>query len=92
MLNKISNFSHATKLDLILGYYNILFTNVANKVCTITTPFGNYTYNCLPGEVCIAPDIFQERMSALMDDLELVGVYINDFLVIISGSFEEHLA
>ena len=41
MLNKISNFSYATALDLIMGYYNISLTDAAKKVCTINTPFGN---------------------------------------------------
>ena len=41
--------------------------------------------------VCISPDIFQERMSTLMDDLESVRVYIDDLLIVTSGSFEEHM-
>ena len=31
-------------------------------------------------------------MSVLMDDLEFVRVYFDNFLIITSGSFEEHLA
>ena len=42
--------------------------------------------------VCIAPDIFQEIISALIDSLEFVRVYIKDFLVITSGSSKEKLA
>ena len=38
------------------------------------------------------PDIFQDQMSALMDDLEFFRAYLDDLLVITSGSFEEHLA
>ena len=40
MLNKLPNFTYATTLYLIMGYYNILLTNAANKVCMITTPSG----------------------------------------------------
>ena len=85
MINSLSNFSYATTLDLIMVYYNILLTNAAKKVCMITTPFGKYEYNHLQIGVCIAPDIFQERMSALMYDLEFVRVYLENFLVITSG-------
>ena len=46
------------KLDLIMGYYNILLTDKANKICTITTPFGKYKCNRLPMGVYIAPYIF----------------------------------
>ena len=42
--------------------------------------------------VCIAPDIFQERMSALIDDLYFVRFYLDDLLVITLGSFEENLS
>ena len=69
IFNKLSNFSYATALDLIIGYYNILLTDAAKKVCMISTLFGNYKYNFLPMGVCIATDIFKEQMSALMDNL-----------------------
>ena len=68
MLNKLSNFPYATTLYLIRGYYNILLTSAAKKLCKTTTPFGNYEYNRLPMGVCMAPDTFQEEMSAIMDD------------------------
>ena len=42
--------------------------------------------------VYIAPYLFQERMSALMDDLDFVRVYLEYLLTISSGSFQEHLA
>ena len=42
--------------------------------------------------LCIVPDIFQERLSALMEDFEFVRFYLDNFLVITSGSFEDHLA
>ena len=46
------------KLDLIMGYNNILLTDAAKKVCTVTTPFGKYEYNQLPTGVCMVTDIF----------------------------------
>ena len=42
MLNKLYNFTYATTLYLIMDYYNILLTDAAKKVWTITTPFGKY--------------------------------------------------
>jgi hypothetical protein len=41
--------------------------------------------------LCNSPDIFQEKMSTLMQDLEYVRTYIDDLLVITHGSFEEHI-
>ena len=74
-------------LGLIMGYYNNSLTDAANKVCTITTPFGNYEYNHLPMRVFTAPAIFQEQTMALMDDLDFVRDYFDNFLIIKAGSF-----
>ena len=92
MLNKIYIFSYAMTLYLIMSYYNIFPTDAAKKVCPITTPFVRYKYNRLPMGVRIAPDIFQEQKSALMNNLEFVRFYLGNFLLITSGLFEEHLA
>ena len=72
------NFSFTTTLYLIIGYYNISLADAANKVCTITTPFRKYEYNHTLMGAYIAPDIFQEKMGALMEDLEFVRFYIGD--------------
>ena len=58
----------------------------------ITTPFGKYEYNRVPMGFCITPDIFQEQKGSLMDDLNFVRIYFDDFLIITSGSSEENLA
>ena len=42
--------------------------------------------------VCIEPDLLQEQMSTIMNDLEFVRIYPDNFLAIILVSFEEHLA
>ena len=91
MLNKISNFTHITKLDLIMGYYDIYLTDAAKKVCRVTTPFVRYEYNSLLMGVFIVRDIFQERMSALMDDLKYFIFYLNDLIIITSGSLRDNL-
>jgi hypothetical protein len=41
--------------------------------------------------LCNSPDIFQEKMSSLMQRLEYVQTYKEDLLVITHGSFEDHL-
>jgi hypothetical protein len=37
-----------------------------------------------------APDIFQDKMSNLMDGLEFVPTYLDDVLVLTNASFEDH--
>ena len=92
MLLKVSNFTYATALDLVMGYYNIRLSADASKLCTIITPFGKYEYNRLPMGVSIAPDIFQDRICQLFDDIECVRKFIDDLLVVTKGSFEDHLS
>ena len=69
ILDKLSNFTYDNTFDFIMGYCNIFLTDAAKKIFTITTPFGKSEYNNLPMGVCIAPDIFQDQMRALMDSL-----------------------
>ncbi len=38
-----------------------------------------------------SPDIFQEKMSDLMIDLEFVRAYINDLLILTKGDWLDHL-
>src|SRR5210317_1987253 len=41
--------------------------------------------------LCNSPDIFQEKMSTLLSDLEYVRAYIDDLLSISNLSYEDHL-
>ena len=91
MLLKLEGFKYATSLDLNMGYYHIELSPNSKKLCTIVLPWGKYEYQRLPMGLCNSPDIFQEKMSTLMQDLEFVRAYIDDLLVITSGSYEEHL-
>ena len=52
---------------------------------------GKYEYVRLPMGLCNAPDLFQERMSTLMEGLEYARAYIDDILIISKESFEKHL-
>ena len=83
---KLEGFSYATSLDLNMGYYHIELDLFSKELCTIVLPWGKYEYQRLPMGLCNSPDIFQEKMSQLMMDLEFVRVYIDDLLIITSGS------
>jgi Reverse transcriptase (RNA-dependent DNA polymerase) len=41
--------------------------------------------------LCNSPDIFQEKMSELMFDLEFARAYLDDLLLVSIGTFESHL-
>ena len=41
--------------------------------------------------VNVSPDVFQEKMSELMEGLEFARTYLDDLLIISNGSFDDHL-
>ena len=82
MLQKLEGFLYATSLDLNMEYYHILLTPNLSKFCTVVLPWGKYEYVRLPMGLCNSPDIFQEKMSNLMNELEFARAYIDDLLVV----------
>ena len=52
---------------------------------------GKYEYLRLPMGLCNSPDIFQEKVNELMQDLEFARAYLDDILVITKGDFTQHL-
>ena len=91
MLLNLDGFQHATSLDLNMGYYHIELNPDSKKLCTIVLPFGKYEYQRLPMGLCNSPDIFQEKMSDLMQGLEFVRIYLDDLLCLTSTTYEDHL-
>ena len=91
VLQEIKGFSYATALDLNMGYYTIRLDPDASKICTVIFPWGKYSYKRLPMGIAGSPDIFQEKMSELMEALEFVRAYLDDLLCISKLSLEDHL-
>jgi hypothetical protein len=42
--------------------------------------------------LCISPDIFQEKISLLLEGLNSLRVYIDDVLHVDKGTWDEHLS
>ena len=91
MLLKLEGFTYATSLDLNMGYYHIELHPESKKLCTLVFPWGKYEPQKLPMGLANSPDIFQEKMSTLFQDLTYVRTYIDDLLVITKGTYEDHL-
>ena len=91
MLLRLEGFTHASSLDLNMGYYHIELSPSAKQLCTIVLPWGKYEYQKLPMGVCNSPDIFQEKISELFEGFDNVRAYIDDILVINKGDFADHL-
>ena len=91
IMQELEGFQYATALDLNMGYYTIRLDPGSQDICTIITPWGKYKYLRMPMGISCAPDIFQERMSYLMEGLEFARTYLDDLLCLTKGSFDTHL-
>jgi hypothetical protein len=74
-------------------YYHIKLDANSQKLCTIVFPWGKYKYKLLPMGMKIAPDIFQNVMSKLVQGMEYVKTYLDDLLLLTNKSsrFKDHL-
>jgi len=91
MLLNLEGFQWATSLNLNMGYYHIRLDASSKELCTVVLPFGKCEHQAIPMGLCNSPDIFQEKMSELMEGLEFVRTYIDDLLCLTKGSYEDHL-
>jgi dihydroorotate dehydrogenase len=95
MIRSMEGFSFASALDLNMGYYHIKLDHDvdAQKLCTIVFPWHirKYKYKRLPMGIKIAPDLFQNVMLKLVQDMEYVKTYLDDLLILTNNSFKDHL-
>jgi hypothetical protein len=74
MIRSMEGFTFDSALDLNMGYYHIKLDHEntdGQKLCTIVFPWdmGKYKYKRLPMGIKIAPDVFQNVMSKLVQDI-----------------------
>jgi hypothetical protein len=74
-----------------MGYYTIRLDPDASKICTVIFPWGKYSYRRFPMGIAGFPDIFQVKMSELMESLEFLRAYLDNLLCISKLSLEDHL-
>jgi hypothetical protein len=91
MIRSMEGFTFAAALDLNMSYYHIKLDADAQKLCTIVLPWGKYKYKRLPMGIKIAPDVFQNVMSKLVQDMEYIKIYLDDLLILTNSSFKDHL-
>ena len=90
-LQQMEGFTYASAVDMNMGYYHLTLDLHTREICSLIFPFGRYRYCRLPMGAACAPDVFQEKMNNLFNELEFVKVYLDDLLVITNGSFDDHL-
>ena len=81
-----------TSLDVTRGFYHIPIEPGSREVTAFSTPSGHWQFKRMPFGLRNAPSAFQRAMQVVLNKFPRgnVIVYIDDVLVM-SGTFEEHL-
>jgi len=91
MTLNLEGFQWATSLDLNMGDHHVRLDPASKQRCAVALPFGKCEHQAIPMGLCNGPDIFQEKMSELMDGLAFVRTCIDDLLCLTKGTFSDHL-
>eukprot|EP00731_Ephydatia_muelleri_P028828 Em0020g472a len=80
-LAQLSGASVFSKLDANSGFWQISLAKDCRPLTTFITPFGRYFFNKLPFGISSASELFQRRMSEILDGLDGVLCQIDDILI-----------
>ena len=82
-----------TSIDLSSGFFQMGLSHESKRLTAFNTCFGTYQFERLPMGLSTAPNSFQLLMDKVLNGLTFKSClcYLDDVLVV-SGSFEQHLA
>ena len=70
-----------TKLDANSGFWQIPLAKTSRLLTTFIKPVGRFCFNKLLFGISCAPELFQKRMSTMLEGLQGVLCLMDDFLV-----------
>lgn len=79
--SKLSGASVFSTLDVKNAFWHIKLNQTSTNLCVFNTPFGRYKFLRLPYGINIASELFQEKMSQLLEKHTGVSVYIDDLII-----------
>ena len=81
VLAQLSGATIFSKLDANSGFWQVPLAPQSRHLTTFITHFGRYQFNKLPFGISSAPEVYQKRMSMLLEGLKGVLCLIDDVLV-----------
>ena len=87
-LAQLSGAMLFSKMDANSGFWQIPLCAESHLLTTFITPYGQYCFNKLPFGITSAPELFQRRMSRILEGLPGVLCLMDD--IIYRSSQEEH--
>ena len=76
-------------MDAASGYHQIHLEEESAKYTTFITPFGRYKFARVPFGIMSVSEIFQRRMSEMLQGIEGISVYHDD-IIVAGRTLEEH--
>ncbi len=89
-VDQVGGVRFVTKLDLLIGYWQVPLTERAKQIASFITSSGLYSYNVMPFGLRNAPATFQRLMNLVVCGLKGCAMYLDD-LVVFSDDWQEHL-
>ena len=87
--SKLNNAKIFSTLDAASGYHQLMLDDDSAELTTFMMPFSRYMYKRLPFGITSASEIFQRKMSEILEGKDGIAVYQDD--VIVTGSnLKEH--
>ena len=80
-LAKLGNSKIFSKLDANSGFWQIPLDEESRLLTTFVTPFGQYCFNRLPFSISSTPEIFQQTLSRVLENLDGTICQMDDILV-----------
>ena len=70
-----------TVLDAKTGFWQVKLDQQSSYLTTFNTPFGRYRWLRMPFGINSAPEVWQQRMTQIVEGLNQVEVIADDFLI-----------
>lgn len=76
-------------LDARHGYWAVQLDEESSYLTTFNSPFGRYRFKRLPFGLCVSQDIFQQRMTQILENCPGV-IGMADDIAVVGKTVEEH--
>ena len=90
-LAQLSGATVFSKLDANCGFWQIPLAKHVQLLTTFITPIGRYCFTKLPFGISCASELFQKRMSDILQDIEGKLCQMDEVLESVWCIFEENL-
>jgi len=92
LINQLARYKYFCKMDFQSAYWQLNVPEEARKFFTVSSPFGQFSFNRLPFGLKTSASYFQFLVDSLIEESALDGIFsFQDDFIIASNSFEDTL-